>query len=282
MEKLSDAHQTISSSPPTDGERLRPWASERIYTATKTCSVCGKEFHPRITIRKKSGRERKQTEAEFAKQKCCSKECLNKWQRQQGILKSSWRTRAKTAVKYCLCCGKEIRPRFYRGKPMRELFWNMTRFCSRSCAKKVENPMFSDVIKQKVSEKLKELGHKPPIQGGNGKPMPLPQKLLSEALNAETEYPVITTEKQRNEGASHCYKLDVALPYLRLGIQLDGAGHSCRKVRRTDKRIRNWMAELGWSVLHISNSKALRLCSTCKSPATLLTSLTEFWSTTAT
>jgi len=142
--------------------------------------------------------------------------------------------------------------------------------------------MFSDAIKQKVSEKLKEIGHKPPIQGGNGKPMPIPQKLLSDALNAETEYPVITTEKQRNEGASNCYKLDVAIPYLHLGIQLDGSGHSSRKARRTDKRIRNWLAELGWSVLHISNSKVLKLCSICKSPDTLLTSLAEHWFTIAT
>ena len=282
MEEQSDAPQTIHSLPQKDGAEPRPWASERIYTAVKTCLACGKEFHPRIIARKKHGLLRKTTESEFNRRKFCSPECREDWQRQQGILKNSWRTRAKTAVKNCLCCGKEIRPRFYHGKPMREDAWNRTKYCSISCSKKVENPMFSESVKQKVSEKLKELGHKPPIQGGNGKTMPLPQKLLSEALNAATEYPVITTENQRNEGAAHCYKLDVALPYLRLGIQLDGAGHSCRKVRRTDKRIRNWLAELGWSVLHISNSRVLELCSTCKSPVTLLSSLTESWFTTAT
>ena len=55
-----------------------------------------------------------------------------------------------------------------------------------------------------------------------------------------------------------------------------------RKIRESDRNTRRWLAELGWSVLHISNSKALALCTICKSRDTLLTTLTESWFTTAT
>jgi hypothetical protein len=141
--------------------------------------------------------------------------------------------------------------------------------------------MFRPGVAEKVSHALKRMGHKPMIHGGNGTSLTTPQQVLAEILSAETEYPVTTTKKQRHAGASNCYKLDVAIPFLRLGIQLDGGSHFAKKIRKTDKRIREWLAELGWSILHISNSKALVLCTICKSRDTLLSMLTESWFTTA-
>ena len=141
--------------------------------------------------------------------------------------------------------------------------------------------MFLPGVVEKMSETLKAIGHQPLIHGGNGRTLSFPQEQLAQILNAETEYPISTTAQQHHAGASHCYKLDVAIPFLRLGIQLDGGSHFAKKIRKTDKRIREWLAELGWSVLHISNSKALELCTICKSRDTLLSMLTESWFTTA-
>lgn len=186
MEKVSNAPPTTRSSPNPDGVRQAPWQWERVYSAVKTCPVCGKDFHPNI------------------------------WFDQNG-------------------------------KPVRcqmETDWKLRKYCSRECQS-------------------------------------MARRQLAQILNAETEYPISTTAQQHHAGASHCYKLDVAIPFLRLGIQLDGGSHFAKKIRKTDKRIREWLAELGWSVLHISNSKALELCTICKSRDTLLSMLTESWFTTA-
>ena len=227
------------------------------------------------------------SEATWLERKYCSKACrrtgLQQTLRDARDAEHPWSEIARTQVKTCQCCGKEFRPRFYHGTPMSRTAWERTRFCSISCAKKVENPMFRPEVVQKVSDTLREIGHKPAIHGGNGTYLTLPQERIADALGemAETEYPVSTTRHQRAEGASSCYKLDVAIPYLRLGIQLDGGSHLSRKIRESDRNTRRWLAELGWSVLHISNSKALALCTICKSRDTLLTTLTESWFTTA-
>ena len=48
MEKVSNAPPTTRSSPNPDGVRQAPWQWERVYSAVKTCPVCGKDFHPNI------------------------------------------------------------------------------------------------------------------------------------------------------------------------------------------------------------------------------------------
>ena len=257
MEKVSNAPPTTRSSPNPDGVRQAPWQWERVYSAVKTCPVCGKDFHPNIWFDQNGKPVRCQMETDWKLRKYCSRECQSMARRQprenrdQANQSMNWKQRARTAVKTCLCCGKEFRPRFYHLRPMSESAWNLQRFCSISCSR------------------------------GNGRTLSFPQEQLAQILNAETEYPISTTAQQRHAGASHCYKLDVAIPFLRLGIQLDGGSHFAKKIRKTDKRIREWLAELGWSVLHISNSKALELCTICKSRDTLLSMLTESWFTTA-
>ena len=289
MEELSSVPPTTRSSPNPAGARQTPWQWERVFSAVKTCPVCGKDFHPNVWSDQDGKPVRCQMEIEWKLRKYCSRECQSAARRRQGEKKStdqenplaSWKQRARIAVKTCLCCGKEFRPRFYHMSPMSEPAWNLQRFCSISCSKKVENPMFLAGVVEKVSETLKAIGHQPLIRGGNGRALTFPQEQLAQLLEAETEYPITTTVQQRHAGASHCYKLDVAIPFLRLGIQLDGGSHFAKRIRKTDKQIREWLAELGWSVLHVSNSKALELCTICKSRDTLLSMLTESWLTTA-
>ena len=286
METLLNAPPTTRSSLNPVGVQRAPWQWERVFSAVKTCPVCGKDYQPHVWFDPNGNPIRCQMEKAWLLRKYCSPQCLKNAKRHPASgnaakPQESWRQRARMAVKICLCCGKEFRPRFYHMQPMSEKMWGLQDFCSISCSKKVKNPMFLPGVVEKVSATLKAIGHKPLVHGGNGRVLPLPQELLAQLLEAETEYPVTTTAQQRHAGASHCYKLDVAIPFLRLGIQLDGGSHFAKKIRKTDKRIRVWLAELGWSVLHVSNSKALELCTICKSRDTLLTMLTESWFTTA-
>ena len=291
MEKSSNVPPTTRSSPNRAGAKQAPWQWDRVFSAVKTCPVCGKVFHPDVWFDPNGNPTRCQMEKAWLLREYCSPQCLKiakthlreRYPALGNAVKTqeSWRQRARMAVKICLCCGKEFRPRFYHMQPMAEKMWNLQDFCSISCSKKVENPMFLPGVVEKVSATLKAIGHKPLIHGGNGRALTFPQEQLAQLLEAETEYPITTTAQQRHAGASHCYKLDVAIPFLRLGIQLDGGSHFAKKIRKTDKRIREWLAELGWSVLHVSNSKARELCTICKSRDTLLTMLTESWFTTA-
>src|SRR4030042_4465108 len=47
---------------------------------------------------------------------------------------------------------------------------------------KKKNPMYDPKIRGKMSSTLRKIGHKPIKQGGNGKEMPVPQKMLMTAL----------------------------------------------------------------------------------------------------
>ncbi len=293
MEEALNALPIIHSLPNQDGARQVPWQWDRVFTAVKRCPVCDRKFHPNVWFNPDGKPIRSQAEIEWNRQVCCSRDCAKKsihqkCAEQKAKRKASmapsplpWTIRYQSVAKICQCCGAEFFPWFHNGRPMRESDWNRKKYCSISCLRKVENPMFQEKTRRKVQETLRRIHYRPTVIGGNGRAMPVPQYLLSEMLHAETEYSVTTTARQRQEGASNCYKLDVAIPFLRLGIQLDGVSHFTKKIRRTDKRIRKWLAELGWSVLHVSNSKARELCTTCKSKDTLLTMLTGSWFTTA-
>ena len=78
------------------------------------------------------------------------------------------------------------------------------------------------------------------------------------------EFSIITTKTQRWEGAPHAYKVDLGMPEQKLAIELDGYSHQASKIRQIDKRKMRHLAELGWKVLKLSNSKAQSLFTTFK------------------
>jgi len=161
-----------------------------------------------------------------------------------------------------------------------ESLWKKQRFCSISCAKKVENPMWVPGVKEKVSQTLKAIGHAPRTRGGNGH-LTEPQIQLLKRLGKgwHPEY-VVVTDRPRPKGMPKNIKIDIANPNLKIAIELDGNSHATIKHRKADKKQMEFLLRKGWSVLRISNAKALWLCSTYKSKDILLTTLAEFLHTT--
>ncbi len=92
----------------------------------------------------------------------------------------------------------------------------------------------------------------------------------------------IPTGKANHRQLPKHLKIDLAHPELKLAIELDGVTHIQLAVRRADKQKVRFLLCNGWSVLRMSNAKARSLCSTCKSADTLLTTLMEYFHTTAT
>lgn len=197
-----------------------------------------------------------------------------------GVPLGPWSSeRSLSAEKACKLCGKLFRP-WVKIQPdgkrsvCQEKLWNKQSYCSISCAKKHKNPMSNHQSRLKMKARLREIKHKPIKRGGNGGLLSLPQLALLHALGEgwESEYPV-PLGKPRQPGLPTCYKLDLANPERKIGIEVDGGSHATIERREQDARKASILSALGWCVYRVSNQKALELFSTFKSVDTLLTSL---------
>ncbi len=172
-----------------------------------------------------------------------------------------------SAVKTCACCGNPFRPwmnfnpdgtlKYYQ----KEKQWDKQRFCSISCSKMLENPMFDKANLEKMKQSQKQ--RKIKIRGGNGQATESQQRLYQLLGNGWImEFSITTTHKQRGEGAPKAYKVDLGMPERKWAIELDGRSHQTLKVRAVDKVKIRHLLESGWKVLRLSNSQALSLCTT--------------------
>jgi very-short-patch-repair endonuclease len=67
----------------------------------------------------------------------------------------------------------------------------------------------------------------------------------------------VKTGMKAGSGYPQCYKLDVAIPSVRLGIEADGAKHNNPKARLLDTKKDAMLTALGWKVLRYSNKEIL-------------------------
>jgi hypothetical protein len=177
----------------------------------------------------------------------------------------------------CITCGKEIMVlnRHQKFKAGQKLPITCNRECgartptkrkasSEAMAKtnkkyasermKLRNPMRIPENRAKMATTLRAMGWKPPVQGGNGKPVPLPQKLLACRLGWELEFP-IPTNKARDSGYPTCYKADIANPVLKIVVEVDGGSHYGLRRKQEDKKRTELLCVLGWKVLRFSNQE---------------------------
>lgn len=124
---------------------------------------------------------------------------------------------------------------------------------------KKNNPMKNPLVREKVSAKLKAIGHKPKIRGGNGQ-VTIPQLLLATALGWEMEVPVKTLGK---EGCPTSYKIDIANPTLKIGIEVDGNSHCSLERQAEDKKKTECLTSLGWNIVRFKNEEVLNNLSGC-------------------
>ncbi|NDG20230.1 MAG: DUF559 domain-containing protein [Betaproteobacteria bacterium] len=197
-----------------------------------------------------------------------------------GFKPGSWPEKVFLMRKACLVCGIEIKPSIYLSKggsvqfPSRKA-WEEKQTCSRSCAKKLKNPMHNESTRKSVSQTLKLMGHKPKIQGGNGRGLSKPQAMLLEKLGEGWKAEFVVATKLRSLGYPHHYKIDLANQERMIAIEVDGMSHTTLERKEQDRRKDLFLVSQGWLVLRLSNQKAIDLCLTCTSKDILLTLLTE-------
>jgi len=120
---------------------------------------------------------------------------------------------------------------------------------------KKDNPMFKKEIRRKMADTLKRIGHGPKIRGGNGRPMPVPQKKLLHALGAGWEPECVVPLGRRVDGYPTNYKIDIGNRSLMIGIEVDGGSHYSIKRREQDLKKDIKLRSLGWDILRFKNNE---------------------------
>lgn len=130
---------------------------------------------------------------------------------------------------------------------------------------KKRNPMQDPAVRKKVSRTHKKNRHRPPVQGGNGRPMPKPQVDMLAALGEGwvPEFVVLTHTNRVKGGPPTHYKIDVAHPRLKVAVEIDGSSHTSRKVQRSDARKGAFLASNGWEVVRVTNADVSDRLSDC-------------------
>lgn len=119
---------------------------------------------------------------------------------------------------------------------------------------KDRNPMFTPEVRERATTTLREMGHAPPVRGGNGRGPTVPQKMLADRLGLPMEV-IVRTNKA--PGSPTHYKVDIGDPSLKLAIEVDGASHGSTKTKAKDARKDLFLRGLGWTVLRFSNQAVM-------------------------
>lgn len=119
---------------------------------------------------------------------------------------------------------------------------------------KKNNPMKNPETREKVKTALRAIGHKPVIQGGNGRGPTIQQLAVSNALGWDMEV-VVKTKMGRYSGFPTCYKIDVGNETLKIGIEVDGASHSAHERKKQDIKKDKFLTSLGWTILRFKNKE---------------------------
>ena len=120
----------------------------------KVCEWCGRKYTVPASRRG------------VAKRRLCSNSCRAKWRMAQPGRRELARQTIKKAHK-----ARRGRKRPNIAERMRK-----------------NNPILKEETRVKVSRTLKKIGHKPTIQGGNGRPIPLPQRIIMLSFRWKIEY----------------------------------------------------------------------------------------------
>jgi very-short-patch-repair endonuclease len=87
--------------------------------------------------------------------------------------------------------------------------------------------------------------------GNGGKPTPAESRILSLCPDAIFNLSVATKDKQR----PYHYKIDLAWPDSKVGLEIDGSSHATRKTADERKTLR--LSRLGWTIHRMTNELAL-------------------------
>lgn len=220
--------QIIPSSRSVDG--LEHVLSEQVITYSRQprrCVWCWREFAP------------KTPGTGSMQRRFCGTSCSAKWRMTQPEVRAKVHNPEVSAK-----VGKSI-----------SAWWQTPGASAQRARISALNPMTDPAVREKVSRQLKAMKHGPSVRGGNGKGLTKAQSALLDVLGPSwcTEWSI--SLGQRMPGYPTHYKLDLARPDLKIGIEADGNSHYSRKEQ--DRKKDEMLDLLGWTVLRFWNQDIL-------------------------
>lgn len=124
--------------------------------------------------------------------------------------------------------------------------------------------MHREEVRRRVSKTLKRIGHKPPLQGGNGRGLTRAQGELYLRLAEHGFIPeLVVITRMGRLGYPHHYKIDIADPSRMVAIEVDGGSHGSMKVQESDRKKDAFLIACGWRVFRFSNQVAMERTEEC-------------------
>jgi len=98
------------------------------------------------------------------------------------------------------------------------------------------------------------------VRGGNGRALTVYQEALLLRLGDpwEAEY-TVRTGADRGFGVPTHYKLDLANPESKIGIEIDGGSHQSPDAEERDRKKDEVLQGLGWQVIRVTNQQSITL-----------------------
>lgn len=94
-------------------------------------------------------------------------------------------------------------------------------------------------------------------RGGNGS-LSVPQVTLHKALGRGwVVEAVIPLGGPRKKGMATSYKVDIGHPHLKIGIEVDGASHNRKPLKKLDAKKTKILESLGWRILRFQNKQVM-------------------------
>lgn len=122
---------------------------------------------------------------------------------------------------------------------------------------RTNNPMHNPASYTKAVTKIRAMGCRPIVRGGNGTgPTKAEWQLMRMFPEAVWNYGV-KTGKWNGSGYPPVYKMDIAFPVIKLAIEADGGSHNNPIRRALDVKKDTFLKGLGWTVLRFSNKLIL-------------------------
>lgn len=154
--------------------------------------------------------------------------------------------------------------------------WDRANRAEHSRRRRATNLRRADVIRQRMTEsnpsrleivrlknrklhRARDRAAYDHLQGGNGRPTTVPEKLLHERLGANWIWQhVLPTRMPRGEGYPGHYKIDLADAALRIAVEVDGESHRGEAARQRDEKKDAFLRSLGWLVLRMRNKAVIQ------------------------
>lgn len=236
MRSESDSTASTSTAPPTipgsrseDGSELKTSNPEMLSSPpVKLCAWCGAPFTKPTAQRQRKAR-------------FCDRSCSARWRMSDPERVAKLHTAEVRAKR-----GDSISAWYASGSP--SALANIEQIRRR-------NPMSDPDVRAKVSRRLRAMGHRPSVRGGNGQGLTLPQSMMLAALGEGWAAEFSVSLGPRTPGYPTHYKLDLAHAERRVGIELDGSSHYSR--RALDQKKDAALASRGWTVLRFWNPEIL-------------------------